>query len=85
MPNSLENALVNPSCESNTKSKATSIILESPSLSFTAARDSRKALMYSNGFLPVSFLKILAECQGEYPAVCANLCRVIGSVKCFSM
>ena len=82
---SLENALVNPSCESNTKSRATSIILVFSSLSFTAARDSRSALMYSNGVLPVNSLKTLTECHGEYPAACASIYRVIGSAICRSI
>ena len=80
IPNCLENALVNPSCESKTKSKATSTIRELLSLSFSAARDSLSARIYSNGVFPVSSLKILAECHGEYPAACASICSVILSV-----
>ncbi|GAE02841.1 hypothetical protein CBO05C_2531 [Clostridium botulinum B str. Osaka05] len=80
MANCLENALVKPSCESKTKSSATSIILTFSSLNLTAALDKRSARMYSNGVLPVNSLKILVECHGEYPAAFASIQRVIDSV-----
>jgi hypothetical protein len=80
IPNCLENALVNPSCESKTKSKATSTIRGLLSLSFSAARDSLRARIYSNGVFPVNSLKTLAECHGEHPSACASICSVIRSV-----
>ena len=79
IPNCREKARENPSCESNTKSNATSITLVFSSRNTKAALDSLSARRYANGDLPVSSLKILALCHWEYPAAFARSLMVMGS------
>lgn len=78
-PNCLENARVNPSWLSNTKSNATSMIRCFPSRSVSAALVSRSARRYSKGVLPSSSLKIRTVCHGEYPAALASWLKDMGS------
>jgi len=85
MPNCRENARVNPSCESNTKSSATVKTASPPSRSLSAALLSLAARMYSNGVRPVSARNSRALWYGEYPAARDSAFSVIGSSRFASM
>jgi len=65
MPNCRANARVKPSCESKTKSKATSTILREVFCSSSAAAERRRCRTYSKGDFPVTSLNSRAACHCE--------------------